>query len=243
MKFLVALFVILSAVALSSATDCKFGSYDFSPLANGTVYSMESGEFMYYWAYCASATGKCGTTAPVPAACQVKPKATPVSITTIGVLSTKKFTEIPNGVNLIYNATSNPCKSGAFRSSTIHMICGKNDMSVTAVSEPVPCQYEIDVTTCHACKGGCGGSTPSGDGGKKGGMGGGWIFVIILVVCSVVYIAGGAIFNFKVKGLRGAEVFPNSAFWKDLPGLMKDGIFFVKSKVTGSGGSGGYQQV
>eukprot|EP01133_Synstelium_polycarpum_P011627 gene11627-13575_t len=241
MKLIVA-FVVILLVAQSSANSCKYGDYDFTALSNGTTYNVLSNGFNYHWAYCAAAKN-CGADNTVTA-CQVKISTGTLNPTPIGTLSTQKFQTINNGVDLIYNAsaTSPTCKNGLVRSMMIHMTCGTTDMSFSTVTEPVSCQYEVDVVTCHACKGGCDGKGPSGDGAKKGGMGGGWIFIIILVVCSVVYVAGGAIFNFKVKGLRGAETIPNAAFWKDLPGLMKDGVFFIKSKISGTP-SGSYQQV
>eukprot|EP01133_Synstelium_polycarpum_P013083 gene13083-15389_t len=112
MKFLVAI-VILSAVALSSATECKFNEYDFSPLAK---------DYMVYWAFCEPAIYRCGTTEVVPAACQVThPEA---KIYTLGDLKSMKFQVIPDGVDLIYNATgSAPCSNKMTRSTTRYL-CG-----------------------------------------------------------------------------------------------------------------------
>ena len=39
-----------------------------------------------------------------------------------------------------------------------------------------------------------------------------------------------------MKELRGVEMVPHLAFWKDLPTLVKDGALFVKGKATGGGG-------
>ncbi|KYQ94493.1 hypothetical protein DLAC_04798 [Tieghemostelium lacteum] len=78
---------------------------------------------------------------------------------------------------------------------------------------------------------------------KKGGIGGGWIFIILLICATVVYIGAGMIINAKVRHLHGKEMFPNHQFWTDtFPGLIKDGVLFIKGKITGSGTSG-YQQV
>lgn len=41
-----------------------------------------------------------------------------------------------------------------------------------------------------------------------------------------IYFGGGAFYNFKVKGKRGAEMVPNLEFWQSLPGLVKDGCKF-----------------
>ena len=64
------------------------------------------------------------------------------------------------------------------------------------------------------------------------GGGGGVIFIIIVLAGSSVYFAGGFIFNWKVKHLEGRERIPHVDFWAGLPGLVKEGFRFLKSKVT-----------
>jgi len=65
-----------------------------------------------------------------------------------------------------------------------------------------------------------------------GGGSGGVIFILIVLVGSTVYFSGGFIFNWKVKHLEGRERIPHVEFWTGLPGLIKEGARFVKSKVT-----------
>eukprot|EP01006_Ploeotia_vitrea_P013553 TRINITY_DN3539_c0_g1_i1.p1 TRINITY_DN3539_c0_g1~~TRINITY_DN3539_c0_g1_i1.p1 ORF type:complete len:286 (+),score=30.40 TRINITY_DN3539_c0_g1_i1:46-903(+) len=69
------------------------------------------------------------------------------------------------------------------------------------------------------------GPAPSG----KSSFDKGWIFIIILIVAAVGYIAGGLVFNIAVKKVRGIEAFPNIEFWKDFPSLVKDGVMFSLS--------------
>ena len=64
------------------------------------------------------------------------------------------------------------------------------------------------------------------------GGSGGVIFIIIVLAGSSVYFAGGFIFNWKVKHLEGRERIPHVDFWAGLPGLVKEGFRFLKSKVT-----------
>jgi len=87
------------------------------------------------------------------------------------------------------------------------------------------------------------GSDPSGDvpssGGGAGGSsgcGGGCAFLIIFFVGFFVYFAAGFAYNYKNKELRGVEAIPQVDFWKDLPFLVKDGVLYVKNKVTGNSG-------
>jgi len=76
------------------------------------------------------------------------------------------------------------------------------------------------------------------DSDDQRGLSGGSIFLIILVVLLFVYCAGGITYNIKVKGASGAESVPNIAFWQKLPGLVKDGCLFTKSKLMKSSSSG-----
>jgi len=72
-------------------------------------------------------------------------------------------------------------------------------------------------------------------------MSGGLVFIIILLVVTPVYIVVGCIYKAKTKGTTGIESCPNIDFWRDLPGLVKDGFRFVIGKCRGGGGS--YQTV
>jgi len=99
---------------------------------------------------------------------------------------------------------------------------------------------EYDITLAGACTA-PGAGTGSGNGGtsdgktgapgkkNSGGIGGGWIFVIIVLVTTFVYCLGGIIFKSKRKGTSGTESIPNIDFWRGLPGLVKDGVKFTFS--------------
>lgn len=61
----------------------------------------------------------------------------------------------------------------------------------------------------------------------------GWTLLVVLLVASVAYIGGGAGYNYKVKGLRGVELFPNQEQWRELRGLVADGAAITHSRVFG----------
>jgi len=85
----------------------------------------------------------------------------------------------------------------------------------------------------------------SSDSSSSSGMSGGSVFIIIVVVVSAVYVIFGCAYNRVKKGTTGwRESCPQNEFWCDLPGLMKDGFLFTKSKLTGKGGGGdGYDKI
>lgn len=74
---------------------------------------------------------------------------------------------------------------------------------------------------------------PPADTGSSG-LSGGSIFCIAFVVFLVVYCIGGAVFNTTTKGTTGVESIPNVELWRSLPGNVKAGIAFTKSKIAGT---------
>ncbi|KAG5882995.1 hypothetical protein JTB14_033452 [Gonioctena quinquepunctata] len=61
------------------------------------------------------------------------------------------------------------------------------------------------------------------------GLSGGSVFLIILIVVGAIYFVGGALILYFIRGARGQEMIPNVDFWKNLPGLVKDGVIFLLS--------------
>ncbi|CAH1116041.1 unnamed protein product [Phaedon cochleariae] len=61
------------------------------------------------------------------------------------------------------------------------------------------------------------------------GMSGGSKFIIVLIIIISVYFIGGGLVMYLIRGARGIEVIPNIEFWRNLPGLVKDGIIFLLS--------------
>jgi len=118
----------------------------------------------------------------------------------------------------------------------------------TSSTQPLdPCQRfayggtkDFNVSIGTGGGGGGGGSSSS-----SSGMSGGSVFIIIVVVVAAVYVIAGCAFNRVKKGTTGMrESCPQHEFWCDLPGLMKDGFLFTKSKLTGKGGGGdGYDKI
>ena len=59
-----------------------------------------------------------------------------------------------------------------------------------------------------------------------GGLVWGWWVVIGFGVVVFLYLAIGMTYNYKKLGKTGFEMVPNSEFWRDFPGLVKDGLKF-----------------
>ncbi|EFA75130.1 hypothetical protein PPL_11204 [Heterostelium album PN500] len=235
---------------INAVANCQFKSatsgdnYDFSSLANSTEYSYADikASATYFFNFCktsATCVQQGGVTDS--SACQKNSN----GLTNCGLIGTQTFTELAGGAqgaNMTYFKGS-VCGNGRPRQLSLVCSCDltADPIKFSKIEEPVSCMYNIYCSSKYACPGAAAPSTGSG-GGK--GIGGGWIFIIVLVVCTVLYLAGGVTYNHKIRGLTGKEMIPNYAFWSDFPGLLKDGIFFIKGKITGTGSSyRGYQQV
>lgn len=57
----------------------------------------------------------------------------------------------------------------------------------------------------------------------------GGVLLILFLIGTFTYFTIGSIVRFMYLGARGIEVIPNLEFWKDLPGLVRDGIRFLQN--------------
>jgi len=144
------------------------------------------------------------------------------------------------------NAQCCTCKGNVNRKTTVTFQCDTvsnlNNVTVTEVQGGALCQYATVITHPNACGGGVGPNPP----GKKtggGGLGFGWIFVIVLLSSSVAYLIGGFIINWKLRGASpGVDALPQVELWKQVPGLVLDGFVFTKNKLMALTGRG-YSQL
>ena len=88
----------------------------------------------------------------------------------------------------------------------------------------------MTVRSSYACRkaasgGGGGGGSGSGD-GSSGGLSGGDVFLLIFFLGGALYVGIGMLYNFKRHNATGMDLVPNIGFWRELPGLMKDGVRF-----------------
>lgn len=58
------------------------------------------------------------------------------------------------------------------------------------------------------------------------------LFLIMFIILSFMYLLLGSSYNKYFLLKRGPDVLPNIAFWKNLTGLVKDGIYFTLHKTT-----------
>lgn len=101
------------------------------------------------------------------------------------------------------------------------------DLQVVNLMQPAtnPCEYDLTVKTKWACAG-----TAAPDGASSHALSGGWVFVILVLVLSAVYVAGGCLWNYKFHP-TSAHYFPHLDSWKYLVGLVQDGCRFSWKKL------------
>lgn len=57
----------------------------------------------------------------------------------------------------------------------------------------------------------------------------GGVLLILFLIGTFTYFTIGSIVRFMYLGARGIEIIPNLDFWKDLPGLVRDGVRFLQN--------------
>ncbi|KAM9989983.1 hypothetical protein ACTFIY_006042 [Dictyostelium cf. discoideum] len=255
MKFFASILLVLAIATMAfgqgSPSQCTYNNVNYGSLSNGSYSALSAvsgtnpqGKYRYYWNICGVAT-QCKNQAA--AACQMTVGGTSPP-TAVGMVTMGSWQTLSNLPTIQYT-TAAKCSNGNPRTMVVSLQCSPNANTIqaTLVNED-KCIYSTTMSGKDLCGSGSGSGDNNNNSGsnggqpKKGGIGGGWIFIIILLSVTVVYIVGGIIFNAKVKHQHGTDMFPNKEMWVNFGGLIKDGVFFIKSKVTGTGGQG-YQQV
>ncbi|KAN0042780.1 hypothetical protein ACTA71_012703 [Dictyostelium dimigraforme] len=138
------------------------------------------------------------------------------------------------GAEMSYSSNTNCGKNGGYRTTYFNLFCAKpgTQLEVTSMIEPqseggVSCQLTVNLNIpCQSTF-----------------IGGGWIFIIIIFSVAILYIIIGSFVNWKIRHQHGAQIFPNVDFWRNFGSLIKDGVFFIKGKITGTTTTPGYNQI
>jgi len=120
------------------------------------------------------------------------------------------------------NGDKQGCSGGARRSLSIAIQCpaaGALGQAVfpTTVTDLGNCAYATTMTHPAAC--------PYTD-KAVGGWSWGNTVLLLLFLLGGAYFGGGAFFRYRTLDMRGVEALPHAEFWRELPGLVVDGITF-----------------
>jgi len=177
-----------------------------------------AGNHDYYFGPCVALTSavSCdGSIATAPVAIQtwqdgVTPPFPSDSCGALGDYSTQQCTAS--------SATSLQCTySGGDQSRQVTFIYTEGPLAPPAAQETQYPQYTVTFT----------GPLSSDGDAAAGGLSGGSLFLILFLgVALPVYLGGGWYYNHKYKELQGVEAVPQIEYWRQLPGLVKDGCIF-----------------
>jgi len=93
--------------------------------------------------------------------------------------------------------------------------CSGDDPAVLKhIDEVSMCEYTVTFASKYGC--------PVGS-----HRGRGWKFVILVLTSFFLYFAIGFGIKYQKYGMRGAEAVPNVDMWRQVPGLVKDGVSFT----------------
>jgi len=117
------------------------------------------------------------------------------------------------------------------RTVHVNVECGQAYTGKIDVTEDTnTCTFTVTLPAQGKCK------VPGGGSDGKG-LSGGSVFLIIFFVSAFLYVTIGCIYKRKKQGTTGIEACPNIDFWRELPGLVKDGIKCTLSGFKRGGGS------
>lgn len=144
----------------------------------------------------------------------------------LGDFSTISCTNAATGAGA---ATTLTCAySGGTNGRALDMmyICGPQYIAPTAsqTSQSGGGTYALTFTGPAGCP-----ADPAAGGAQ--GMSWGTLTLILVGVGLVVYLAGGCAYNVRYKSMSGITALPQFEFWKQIPGLVKDGLKFTWSKI------------
>eukprot|EP01115_Flamella_aegyptia_P006141 TRINITY_DN2586_c0_g1_i1.p1 TRINITY_DN2586_c0_g1~~TRINITY_DN2586_c0_g1_i1.p1 ORF type:complete len:264 (-),score=65.07 TRINITY_DN2586_c0_g1_i1:82-873(-) len=144
------------------------------------------------------------------------------------------------GVTITYTGGTD-CSPSPARSATINVYCDESGTqgTITSITEPSTCQYQIEMTSKYAC--------PQKKSSSKNNKGAGdyigFIFIGLFFLAVIVYLVVGVIWQWRKNHATGLDLIPNKAFWFDFPFLIWDGCKFTVNKISCGRVCGGYQQL
>lgn len=221
---LLAAFCLVFFAPFSTASctykDSNGNKYDLSNLKSKSGYEYDSKDSVYYLNICGNSRD-CDD-APVCVESDSGSKS-------YGLTSGQKFEKYAksgSGVTLIYEGGES-C-GPIDRTATLNIGCDKKEDKLKITdAEQVSCGVVLSMKSKYACPM----SSGSTSGGGGGGLDGGWIFLIVLFSCLVVYFVAGAVWQYKRHEAQGTDLVIHKEFWSSVPGLVKDGNIFFYHKI------------
>ena len=229
-------------------TDDKSNEYDLNPLKKSDFWKVKDGNgdsglfaMDYLFNFCQTVSQKCKNIyvgalealevlGQLTETCEILGK----NDAAVDQIITQIDANKPDlGIKITYHngdvctGSENPLENGSMRKASFLIYCAENQETnfvQTKINSNTitKCNLEFSIKSPAGCRIGYGSGT-----GRKSEIILFWIVIVFLI-----YAVAGYIYNSKYKGKNGIEAFPNLEFWKELPGLVKDGIKFSCEKMS-----------
>jgi len=229
----VLMILYITLIGACSFTDTQGKSYDIDRLAGRQidVDATDGTGVIFKMFLCGTnALSPCTVASPI---CLVRPEGTTYNLGRPNL--TPWNTAMPYGSGAVANYyNGSACTGGTQRSATITLICDQTvpDYQVVTAALTTNCNFKFDIKSCGGCPGGC----TSVDPNATSSFDIGWIVIIVAGSTFVLYFIIGALVKWKVYDAQGADLIPNYGFWTNLPSLVRDGVLFIYSSITGGSG-------
>jgi len=242
-----ALDTVFNTNAVTAPSPCTYaasgGSWDLSPLFRTTGdYKGTDGTYDYKMNVCGPSNSGPGCTDKSFAICQFS-QAGGTFVASLGsfaqpptwsliTLPSNPAEPVANGVMYTFTNGDICWIAGRQQVRTVMTVfrCnpGSTEESLKVEEDQTTCTFTITLKTDKGCQGsGPGPTPPTPDKKESGGISGGTVFVIIFFSLIPIYIGLGCLYGRTKKQLTGIDAMPNIAFWRDLPGLVKDGAKYA----------------
>lgn len=228
-------------------SDDKSNEYDLSSLKKADFWKVKDGNgdsglfaMDYLFNFCQTVSQKCKNTyvgalealevlGQLTETCEVLGK-NEASEQTIAHIDSNK----PDlGLKITYSngdtctGSENPIENGKSRKVSFLIYCADHQSTEfvqTKINSNTitKCSLEFSIKSPAGCHIGYGTSSL-----KKSA-----IILLWVLVLFIIYSVLGLAYNVKYKGKNGIEAFPNIGFWREFPGLVKDGIKFSCDKMS-----------
>ena len=128
------------------------------------------------------------------------------------------------GIQITY--TGGVCQSAPARNFSVTY---RVDCAATPGSKQVSiglCYMVVELSDPAGC------GVPLSPSGKTAPLSGGWVFIILLLVATVIYLGVGMAYKRLTVGASGVEAMPNIDFWRAFGTNISTGALWVKCTVT-----------
>lgn len=222
-----------------NAADVATATFDLSTVKSqalgvGYFTAKDTSRQDYYWGACGGIKAvTCGSSdeaadaTAVPAAIQTWSNPQPPNFpsfqcATLGAYSTQTCHHAAPSSDSDAASSDLVCSftGGAdSRKVDLHFACGKHGAAMTLdAAQLTSISYKLTVTDLSLCA-----TIPA----SAHGLSWGSIFLLCFSLSSLAYFGGGTYYNVKYRGAeKSVEAIPQVEYWRQLPGLVKDGLKF-----------------